>query len=79
MCVNIQAVEIDGEHAVLVRDKSSGQVRLVTEKQLFIPGPNESIESLVCKTDGVIYFIKSLISDDRLAQEGARIDQIGRP
>lgn len=51
MCMNIQAVEIDGEHAVLVRDKSSGQVRLVTEKQLFIPGPNESIESLVCKTD----------------------------
>ena len=31
---------------MLVRDKSSGQVRLVTEKQLFIPGPNESIETL---------------------------------
>lgn len=41
-----KAVEIDGEHAVLVRDKSSGQVRLVTEKQLFIPGPNESIEKV---------------------------------
>eukprot|EP00438_Fugacium_kawagutii_P027265 Skav214358 [mRNA] locus=scaffold86:517112:525846:+ [translate_table: standard] len=41
-----KAVEVDGEHAVLVRDKSSGQVRLVTEKQLFIPGPNESIETL---------------------------------
>ncbi|CAK9111692.1 unnamed protein product [Durusdinium trenchii] len=41
-----KAVEVDGEHAVLVRDKSSGQVRLVTEKQLFIPGPNESIEKV---------------------------------
>ena len=41
-----KAVEVDGEHAVLVRDKSSGQVRLVTEKQLFIPGPNEVIEPL---------------------------------
>ena len=41
-----KAVEVDGEHAVLVRDKSSGQVRLVTEKQLFIPGPNEVIETL---------------------------------
>jgi hypothetical protein len=41
-----KAVEIDGEHAVLVRDKGSGQVRLVTEKQLFVPGPNEAIEEI---------------------------------
>jgi hypothetical protein len=47
-------VEIDGEHAVLVRDKSSGQVRLVTEKQLFIPGPNESIETLGSEMDIVV-------------------------
>ena len=42
----VKAVEVDDEHAVLVRDKSTGQVRLVTEKQLFVPGPNETIESL---------------------------------
>jgi len=40
------AVEIDDEHAVLVRDKSTGQLRLVTEKQLFIPGPHEVIEEV---------------------------------
>jgi regulator of protease activity HflC (stomatin/prohibitin superfamily) len=31
---------------VLVRDKSTGQVRLVTENQLFMPGPHESIEEV---------------------------------
>lgn len=41
-----KAVEIDGEHAVLVRDKCSGQLRLVTEKQLFVPGPNDTIEKI---------------------------------
>ncbi|CAE7450684.1 MVP [Symbiodinium natans] len=41
-----KAVEVDDEHAVLVRDKSTGQVRLVTEKQLFVPGPNETIEKV---------------------------------
>jgi len=41
-----RAVEIDADHAVLVRDKSTGQVRLVTENQLFIPGPHESIKEI---------------------------------
>jgi len=41
-----KSVEVDAEHAVLVRDKSSGQVRLVTEAQLFVPGPHESIEEI---------------------------------
>eukprot|EP00928_Gymnodinium_smaydae_P042257 TRINITY_DN28475_c0_g1_i1.p1 TRINITY_DN28475_c0_g1~~TRINITY_DN28475_c0_g1_i1.p1 ORF type:complete len:664 (-),score=104.73 TRINITY_DN28475_c0_g1_i1:170-2161(-) len=41
-----QAVEIDDEHAALVRDKSTGQLRLVTEKQLFVPGPNDTIEEV---------------------------------
>merc|ERR1711959_73993 len=41
-----KAVEIDGEHAVLVRDKCSGQLRLVTDKQLFIPGANDKIEEI---------------------------------
>jgi len=41
-----KAVQIDGEHAVLVRDKCSGQLRLVTEKQLFVPGPNDTIEEI---------------------------------
>lgn len=41
-----KAVEVDGEHAVLVRDKSTGQQRLVTEKQLFFPGPSEVIEEV---------------------------------
>lgn len=41
-----KAVEIDGEHAVVVRDKCSGQVRLVTEEQLFVPGPNDTIEKI---------------------------------
>jgi hypothetical protein len=41
-----KAVEVDDDHAVLVRDKSTGQLRLVTEKQLFVPGPNENIEAV---------------------------------
>jgi len=41
-----KAIEIDGEHAALVRDKCTGQLRLVTEEQLFIPGPNDTIEKV---------------------------------
>mmetsp|Transcript_18541 Transcript_18541/g.53620 ORF Transcript_18541/g.53620 Transcript_18541/m.53620 type:complete len:725 (-) Transcript_18541:91-2265(-) len=41
-----KAVEVDENHAVLVRDKGTGQLRLVKEKQLFIPGPNETIEEV---------------------------------
>uniref|UniRef100_A0A7S1FCY2 Band 7 domain-containing protein n=1 Tax=Noctiluca scintillans TaxID=2966 RepID=A0A7S1FCY2_NOCSC len=41
-----QAIEIDGNQAAVVRDKGSGQVRLVTEKQLFFPGPNDVIEEV---------------------------------
>jgi regulator of protease activity HflC (stomatin/prohibitin superfamily) len=41
-----KAVEIDDEHAVLVRDKSTGKLRLVTEKQLFIPAEHEKIEEV---------------------------------
>lgn len=41
-----KAVQVDAEHAALIRDKSSGQVRLVTEKQLFVPGPHESVEEI---------------------------------
>jgi len=41
-----KAVKIDDEHAVLVRDTGSGQLRLVTEKQLFVPGANEVIEEV---------------------------------
>ena len=41
-----RAVEVDGEHAVLVRDKTTGQQRLVTEKQLFIPAAHEEIEEV---------------------------------
>jgi len=41
-----EAVEVDADHAVLVRDKGTGQVRLVTENQLFVPGPHESIEDI---------------------------------
>jgi len=41
-----KAVEVDGEHAVLVRDMCNGQLRLVTEKQLFVPGPNDTIEDI---------------------------------
>jgi len=38
-----KAVEVDGEHAALVRDSSTGQMRLVTKPQLFVPGPTETI------------------------------------
>jgi len=38
-----KGVQVDEEHAVLVRDTGSGQLRLATEKQLFIPGPNDVI------------------------------------
>merc|ERR1712137_758340 len=41
-----KAVQVDEEHAVLVRDTSNGQVRLVTEKKLFFPGKNEVIEEV---------------------------------
>lgn len=41
-----KAVQVDEEHAVLVRDKATGQLTLVTEKQLFVPGPNETIEEV---------------------------------
>merc|ERR1719478_379671 len=41
-----KAVQVDGEHAVLVRDKRSGQLRLVAEKQLFVPGPHDTIEEI---------------------------------
>jgi len=41
-----KAIEVDEDHAVLVRDKATGQLRLVTEKQLFVPGPNETIEEV---------------------------------
>merc|ERR1719217_1197870 len=41
-----QAVEIDDEHAVLVRDKSTGKLRLVTDKQLFFPAEHEKIEEV---------------------------------
>eukprot|EP00040_Diaphanoeca_grandis_P023938 m.130906 g.130906 ORF g.130906 m.130906 type:complete len:685 (+) comp29510_c0_seq1:158-2212(+) len=37
------AVEVDDEHAVLVRDKLTGQLRLVTQKELFFPGVDEEI------------------------------------
>merc|ERR1719189_2754211 len=39
-----KAIEIDSEHAALVRNKSTGELRLVTENQLFVPGPDETIE-----------------------------------
>jgi len=41
-----KAIEVDESHAVLVRDKATGQLRLVKEKQLFVPGPNETIEEV---------------------------------
>jgi len=37
---------VDENHAVLVRDKGTGELRLITEKQLFIPSANESIEEV---------------------------------
>lgn len=37
------ALEVDDERAVLVRNKNDGQLRLVTKKELFIPGPFDSI------------------------------------
>merc|ERR1719203_858454 len=41
-----KAVQVDEEHAVLVRDSSTGQQRLAIEKQLFVPGKNEVIEEV---------------------------------
>lgn len=41
-----KAIAIDDDQAVMVRDKASGQLRLITEKQLFVPGVNETIESV---------------------------------
>merc|ERR1712139_626490 len=41
-----KAIQVDDEHAVLVRDEGTGQLRLVTENRLFVPGPNEVIEEV---------------------------------
>jgi len=41
-----KAIVVDEEHAVLVRDKRTGQVRLETEKQLFVPAADETIEEI---------------------------------
>ncbi len=37
------AIEVDEETAVLVRDKRTGQQKLVTEKKLFVPSADEEI------------------------------------
>jgi len=41
-----KAVVVDDEHAALVRNKRTGQLRLVTEKQLFVPDADDSIEEV---------------------------------
>jgi len=38
-----RAIEIDESTAVLIRDKRSGQQRLVTEKQVFVPGDDDEV------------------------------------
>ena len=38
-----QAVEVDDETAVLIRNKRDGQQQLITKKQVYVPGPNEEI------------------------------------
>lgn len=38
-----RAIEIDESNAVLIRDKRSGQQRLVTEKQVFVPGNDDEV------------------------------------
>jgi len=56
-----KAIEIDEEHAALVRDQNSGQLQLVTEKQLFVPGPNEKLEEvreLIKLTDSEAMILK---------------------
>lgn len=40
------AVEIDDDHAALIRDKRTGALRLETKKQLYFPGPDEVIEEV---------------------------------
>ena len=41
------AVEIDEDHAALVRDKSTGLLRLVADtKSLFFPGVDEQVEEV---------------------------------
>ena len=82
-----EAVEVDDEHAVLVRDKSTGQVRLVTEKQLFVPGPNETIEILALSSLLMLLKRGCVLGECRLAclacclqpQESAGADPAGRP
>ncbi len=39
----LQAIEIDDNTAVLVRNKRDGQQKLITKKELFIPSPDEEI------------------------------------
>lgn len=56
-----KAIQVNEELAVLVRDESTGQLRLVTEQQLFVPGPHETIEkeqSLIRLADHEAMIIK---------------------
>jgi len=39
----LQAIEIDDNTAVLIRNKRDGQQKLITKKELFIPSPDEEI------------------------------------
>jgi len=42
----LQAVEVDEETAVLVRNKRTGQQHLVTEKMLFVPSHDEEVKEV---------------------------------
>lgn len=42
----LQAVEVDEETAVLVRNKRTGQQHLVTEKMLFVPSNDEEVKEV---------------------------------
>jgi len=41
-----KAEQVDQDRAVLVREESTGQLRLVTQKQLFVPSPTETVEQV---------------------------------
>lgn len=77
-----KAVELDGEHAALVRDKGTGHVRLVTEGQLFVPGPNEEIQEvreLIKLTDNEAMIIKDKDGQYQYYYGNDNMRQSGQP
>jgi hypothetical protein len=60
------AIEIDGTHSALVRDKSTGVLRLVQEEGIFFPGKDEFVEEvqdLISLADNEAVIVKNQMGE----------------